>query len=288
LLAAAGALLASALAVPADDRAPADAALAGALTLHASFDTGPDADLARGDNRIHTGEMLGKNGKPGLLSGNVAIARGKGRRGDALEFKKKEGLCVYYRAGKNVTYRKEGWSGTVSLWLSLDPDRDLEPGFCDPVQITERAWNDGAFFVDFTKDDSPRHFRLGAFADRKVWDPTAREWDSVPVAERPMVEVAKPPFARGKWTHVAWTFTGFNTGKDGGVARFYLDGKFQGELRGRRQTFTWDPEKAVIMLGLSYIGLMDELNIFERALDDAEIQQLYNLALAGPIKPLGK
>src|SRR4030095_14698879 len=99
------------------------------------------------------------------------------------------------------------------LWLSLDPEKDLEPGYCDPIHVTERGWNDGAIFADFTKDDTPRHFRLGAFADRKVWDPRERDWNAVPVPERPMVEVAKPPFARGQWTHVVLTWAGFNSGK---------------------------------------------------------------------------
>jgi len=30
----------------------------------------------------------------------------------------------------------------------LSPPTDLAPGFCDPIRITPREWNDRAFFVD--------------------------------------------------------------------------------------------------------------------------------------------
>ena len=40
------------------------------------------------------------------------------------------------------------------------------------------------------------------------------------------------------------------------------------------QTFTWDPAKTSIMLGLSYIGLWDELSIFDRALSAEEVAAL--------------
>ena len=59
-------------------------------------------------------------------------------------------------------YAKSNWSGAVSFWLRLDPDTDLEAGYCDPLQNTPREWNDAAFWVDFSKDERPRHFRLGA------------------------------------------------------------------------------------------------------------------------------
>ena len=108
--------------------------------------------------------------RPGLPEG-VEIARGKGRHGDALWFRKKSSSAVFFRAAENMPYRKSDWSGTISFWLSLDPDKDLEPGYTDPLQITERAWNDAAIWVDFS-DKDPRHLRLGAFADLKVWNPS--------------------------------------------------------------------------------------------------------------------
>jgi hypothetical protein len=145
------------------------------------------------------------------------------------------------------------------------------------VQITQREWNDAALWVDFSKDERPRHFRLGAFPDRLVWDPNLRDYDKVPDAERPMVTVTRPPFTRQRWTHVVFTFANFNTGKRDGVATLYLDGKSQGAVSGREQTYSWEPSKTIAMLGIAYTGLFDDLAFFNRAITTAEAEQLYSL-----------
>ena len=262
---------------PADD---ATRALKESLTFHATFDATVDADFARGDKRLYT-TTTGKpeDGKPGMRRGDVTIVTGKGRFGDAVRFSKKAKEVVYYRGKDNVAYKKTDWSGTISFWLSLDPEKDLEPGYVDPIQITDKKWNDASLFVDFTKDDKPRHFRLGTFADYKVWNPKDRKFDDIPDAERPFVVVKKTPFARDKWTHVVMTLDGFNAaeGKPTGTASLYLDGKLQGTISGRPQTYTWDMEKANILLGLSYIGLFDDLALFDRALSAKEVETLYGL-----------
>jgi hypothetical protein len=248
-----------------------------ALTFHAGFEGSGNADFARGDKYVYTSPTVeNRQPKAGLHADGVELTQA-GKFGGALRFRKKVPEAVMFQAADNMPYRKENWNGTVSLWLSLDPDQDLEPGYADPIQITERGWNDGAFFVDFTKDDTPRHFRLGAFADRKVWDPTERDWETVAVAERPMAEIAEKVFGRGRWTHVAFTFENFNSGNDNGVATLYIDGQPRGSVTGRKQTFTWDPAKSAIMLGLSYVGLIDDLAIFDRALTADEIQSLHEL-----------
>ena len=50
-------------------------------------------------------------------------------------------------------------------------------------------------------------------------------------------------------------------------------GKSQGHIGGRQQ-FTWSPEKCVIMLGINYVGWIDDLTIFDRALVQEEIMTL--------------
>ncbi|MDB5334934.1 MAG: hypothetical protein JWN70_553 [Planctomycetaceae bacterium] len=247
------------------------------LTLSATFDKGPDADFAKGDKHIYIASSAErKDSKPGLPAGEIEVAKGQGRHGsDALRFIKKSGKVVFYKAAGNVDYRKENWSGSASFWLSLDPQTDLGDWYCDPIQITEKAWNDAGLWVDFSKDDKPKHFRLGALADLKVWNPTNRDFEKMTAEERPVCVVTQPPFARGKWTHVAFTFEKFNTGKPDGVAKLYLNGKLQGAVTGRNQVYSWDPEKAAIQMGMSYVGLYDDLSIFNRALSEAEIQSLH-------------
>jgi concanavalin A-like lectin/glucanase superfamily protein len=273
--------LALMLPIAADTAQSTDQGLRGALTFHASFDGSVDAMHAAGDRSLYWAPSLKErpSAKAGLPpTGETAHAAGAGRFGDALRFTKRRAPVVFFRAARNLPYAPSDWSGTVSFWLQVDPQGQLEPGFCDPVQITPRAWNDAAFFVEFEKRPESIPFRLGVYADHDVWNPTKRKFEEIPASERPLVTVANPPFAGGKWTHVVFTFERFNTGKADGTARLYLDGQPRGLLAARQQTFTWDPEQAIIGLGLSYIGLLDELSVFSRALTADEVAALYRLS----------
>ena len=255
-------------------------ALRDALTFHASFDGALTARHAVGDPALYwaTSTKDRQAAKPGLPpTGEMQHALGAGRFGDALRFTKRTAPLVFFRAQQNMPYAPSNWSGTVSFWLQVDPKGQLEPGFCDPVQITPRAWNDAAFFVEFEKRPEAIPFRLGVYADLGVWNPTKRRFEDIPASERPLVTVTNPPFSGSKWTHVVFTFERFNTGKADGVARLYLDGEPRGVLAGRQQTFTWDPQQAFVGLGLSYIGLLDELSIFNRALAPDEVAAVYRL-----------
>ena len=254
--------------------------LACSLTFHAPFDGTPDATFARGDRRMQVGPgwSAPRRVSSGLPPGGaVHIAPGSGRHGDALRFDHKITEVVGFKAAGNVAYRKDGWSGTVSFWLRLSPEQDLAPDFCDPIQITSKAWDDASFFTDFDKDGDPRSFRLGAFADKAVWNPAGTAWEKIPDAERPMAKVARHPFRRDRWTHVAFTWDGFNTGRASGVAKLYLDGAQAGETGPRTQTYTWDMDEALVMLGFSYTGWMDDLAVFDRALGTDEVRSLGRL-----------
>jgi hypothetical protein len=251
-----------------------------ALTFHASFDGGLDADFAAGDPLIRHGPSIGKQAeaKPGLpKTGEVQLVKDSGRFGHGLRFTKKKSPIPFFRAAKNVPYKTNDWSGTVSFWLSTDPAGELEPGFCDPIQVTPRAWNDACFFVEFEKRTNDIPFRLGVYPDIKVWNPSNKKWADITAAEKPLVAAPTTPFARGKWTHIVFTWEHFNTGRDNGIAQLYLDGAPAATITPRQQTFTWDEDKCLIALGLSYIGLWDELAIFNRALTAGEVQQLHEL-----------
>jgi hypothetical protein len=253
-------------------------ALREAMTFHASFDGKTDAAHAAGDPALYWAASLKErqDAKVGLPpGGEVLHARGAGRIGDGLRFTKRKSPVVFFRALRNMPYETSRWDGTVSFWLRVDPQAELEPGFCDPVQITPRAWNDAAFFVEFEKRPESIPFRLGVYADLAVWNPGKRKIEEIPTQDRPLVTVADPPFARNKWTHVVFTFERFNTKQPDGTAKLYVDGELRGTLSPREQTFTWDPERTVIALGLGYIGLLDELSIFSRAFDGAEVRALY-------------
>ncbi|MEL7147223.1 MAG: LamG-like jellyroll fold domain-containing protein, partial [Bacteroidota bacterium] len=161
------------------------------------------------------------------------------------------------------------------FWLSLDPAKDLKPGFCDPIQITDVSYNDAAIWVDFTKEN-PRDFRLGVIGDRNSWNPSPDGPDNAnPIFIEQLPVVKDPPFATGKWTHILINFQQLNTEK--GIASLYIDGQLAGKRTNITDPFTWNYAQSNILLGLSYIGLMDELSIYNKTLSSAEIKTLYEM-----------
>ncbi len=259
------------------------ASLREALVFHASFDREADADFARGDRRVFTaaGRSAAQRdaAAPGLpTDGRVRIAPGEGRHGGALEFTAKIAEQVFYRGGDNLGFKPGRWHGAVSFWLRLDPDRDLEPGYCDPVQFVGQAWQEGNLFVEFSKDHTPRHFRFVIMAVTRFWNPENKKWEEMPDHERPMVSIKEPAFRRDRWTHVLVTFANINSGEKDGRGTLYLDGVKQGRFDGWNHTFNWDVSKSALTVGLAYNGFIDDLAVFDRELTDAEAATVFALA----------
>lgn len=243
------------------------------LAFHASFDDGFDAAFARGDRRIYSAPSYKEldQRSPGYWGEDIEIAYDAGKVGNALQFNVKNTKALFYPGDQNAAFSPEAWGGTISFWLSLDPATDLEPGFCDPIQVTDSAHNDSAIWVDFTKDN-PRQFRLGVFGDKDAWDPDGTAGGADPKYLNRLVVVNQPPFASGAWTHVAISYEALGTAA--GKATLYLDGQAQGTSDGISESFSWDMARAAIRLGVNYVGLFDELAVFDRPLTAEEIQQV--------------
>ena len=259
---------------------PVTERLSSALSFHASFDEGPDARVARGDRTLYHAASIETRNQPvaGLpATGEVTLQPAVGHPGQVLQFTKAKAPLILFKADRNFPSPRPEWAGTVSLWMSLDPASDLDPGFCDPIQLTSKKWDDAALFLEFEKRAEGVPFRLGVYADTAVWNPDGRKWEEIPAPEKPLITIAKTPFSRSRWTHVAFVIEHFNTGTANGRAQLFIDGKDAGTISPRQQTFTWDPAQSVIMLGVSYVGLMDDLALFDRALTPAEISHLFTL-----------
>ena len=261
---------------PGKDPAAQRSSLREALTFHASFDETPDANFAKGDPKIYflaKGQSDPKEGLPDSID-HVAHEKGAGRIGDCLRFKTNQAPRIFFKAKDNLVYLKENWQGTFSFWLSTTPDEDLAPGYTDPIQITPRSALDACLFFEFGIED-PRPCRLGVFPDKTVWNPKNIPGKEFPLTARPLISVTSPPFSRDRWTHVVFTFRGFNNDDTKAVARLYLDGIPRGDLMNWKQQFTWDLDEAQIRLGVKFVGRIDEISVFSRELTVEEVKALY-------------
>ncbi|WP_422081575.1 LamG domain-containing protein [Ulvibacterium sp.] len=246
-----------------------------ALTFYASFDTGVNADFSVGDSLMYTVANRDSldSSKVGLHKPDISRQAGKGKYGYGLQFTERSKGYIYYPSAGNIAYSKKNWNGAISFWLSLNPATDLEPGYCDPIQITDVSYNDAAIWVDFT-ENNPRDFRLGVIGDRNIWNPDGLE-DEDDLFLPQLAPVSNPPFAKGEWTHILINLSGLNTEK--GKASLYINGELKGTRPDITDSFTWELDRSNIYLGLSYIGFMDELSIYNKALTEDEIKALYSL-----------
>ncbi len=245
------------------------------LTLHASFDNGLNADFSRGDKTCLAPQKSGIG--PAVENDDVRISKETGRFGDALHFTKKSRYQPFWPGKDVLNYNDKNWSTSVSIWLKLNPDKDLEPGYCDPVQIVGDDTKKGFIFLEWSKDETPRFFRYAIRPLFELWNPNNEKWDEMPVNKRPMIQVANAPFASDKWTHIVFTLENANDKSKPQSGKLYINGKPIGKIENWDLTFGWNPEKVRLVLGAYYVGQMDDLAIFDRALSDAEVKQIYEL-----------
>ena len=259
----------------ADSQADVQQQLAAALTLHASFDDSLDADFSRGDAAAYV------QASGGLAAASptedVRIEPDAGRFGGALRFVRKNDLRPAFRSEGVLDYNGENWSTSVSVWLRLNPDEDLEPGYCDPVQIVGDDYKKGFIFLEWSKDEAPRFFRYAVRPLFEIWNPMELAWDAIPPEQRPMVQIERAPFSREEWTHVVFTLENVNRDDAVQSARLYLNGRPHGTIENWDLTLGWDPAQVLLVLGAAYVGQMDERTGYNRALTDQEVEVLHAL-----------
>jgi len=247
-----------------------------AVMFYASFDESLEADVAGGAKSLRT--RSGALNKPaefrfvdGYPENVFRVAPGAGASGGALEALDilPDTGRIFYPAAGNLPYDPNGWSGTVSFWLKTNPDTMLKTSYCDPIQITQKGAGNGGLWIDFP-DSSPRNLRLGAFQSEGDGRTRIAETDADP----PLVVVSPIGFKETDWHHVLFVWTDFDTKQENAQATLYIDGAAQGAIGGRNVTMAWDLAKTGIYIAVGYIGLMDELAVFDRALDSDEIAHL--------------
>lgn len=249
-------------------------ALKQALTFHASFDHGFDAEFSRGDRAAL---LRTKQGTVPLAANEELRLVPDGRFGGGLHFTKKGTTQPRYPGAGVLGYNDRNWSATVSVWLRLDPDKDLAPGYCDPVQIVGDDTKKGFIFLEWSKDESPRHFRFAIRPRIELWNPNNLDWAKLTPAQRPAVNLERAPFSREAWTHAVFALENLNDKAKKPVGRLWLNGQLQGTIENWDLTLGWNPSAVQLVLGAAYVGHMDDLAVFNRALTDAEVKQLFSL-----------
>ena len=285
-----GAALGLLLAAGATCAAPDEAALRKAVMLYASFDEAVRADYSQGGAltfQLRTSDPDQKNKwiiSSGVPSKAFRIAPGKGISGGALECREvlPNNGRIFFPARLNTAYKKGGWGGAVSVWVNTDPNTQLKTGFCDPIQITQKGANNGGIWFDFN-DAKPRDLRMGVFPALAEGQKAVPESDP----NAPMVRVPGVGFKVGQWHHVVVTWNNFDTGRADAVAMLYIDGKLIGAVKDRDIAMGWDVDRAGVYVGVNYIGLLDELALFDRMLTAEEVALLHAKPdlLAGLKKP---
>ena len=259
----------------------ADDGLRRGLTFHVPFDAGFDAESSADDPACRVragGKMVSPTPGP-----EMRLAT-DGKFGACLVFPKKGTVRPEFAATRSLAYGTTDWSATVSVWLRLDPDKDLEPGYCDPVQIVGDDVKKGFIFLEWSKDHAPRHFRFAVRPIYHLWNPDAVGWEQIPDERRPMVKMEQAPFRRDRWTHVVFVLDHLNDHAAPPRARLHVDGKPVGVIQGHDLTFGWDPAAIRLVLGAAYVGSMDDLAVWNRALTAEEIARLH--ALPGGVETL--
>lgn len=255
-----------------------DSALRHAVSFYASFDEKPEADLGEGDHKLWTraddpAEKGKKIIRPGFDATRIRIVQGGGRSGGALEIRESspDNAFIFFRATGNLAVKKGGWGGAISLWVKADLAKIPAKGPWDPFLLVEKGWNNGAVWCDFAPGEPPRDLRIGLF-------PTVPEGQTPPSleeGEKIWRLVKAPNFQAGRWHHMVQVWDNFDTGKPDGWTACYLDGKLQGEIRGRTATMNWDLHQVRLHVGSALVGLLDEVALFNRPLTETEIQRLY-------------
>jgi hypothetical protein len=248
-----------------------------AVTFYASFDESLKADVGAGqltpDTRFNHATEKGQYVvEKGFNEKVFTIAKTKGIAGGALEtvdVLPKNGR-IFYPAKGNIAFKKDGWSGSVSMWCKTDPDKLIKGKFCDPIQITQKGANNGGLWFDFN-DAKPRDLRHGAFP----MIPEGQKGIGEDDPKAPMVRVPGIGWKADDWHHVMLTFANLDTGKPNAVTALYIDGKLIGEVKDRAIAMGWDIDKAGIYISISYIGLIDELALFDKALSAEEVALLH-------------
>lgn len=206
-----------------------------------------------------------KGGLGGMLRGEVRF--GPGKVGQAFLFDSPDSYVEIPRVPALELGRGAGKEWTLDFWyMATDdgspPDREL---------VVKRIG-----VTSYTTD-----YRI--FIERD-WDEPAIIWGTGG-SDDPCAWLAWPEPSRNEWHHVAGVLR--STGEQTGEKAFYVDGALVGSCTYHLKANTVSsPLRFGRNADRQFYGMIDEVEIFNRALSAQEILDIYNAGSAGKCKAL--
>ncbi len=201
---------------------------------------------------------------------SVGIAEGQGKLRDCLRFGEQTRRVLFYQASPNLPLPRNNWSGSVAFWLKPKLSR-LGPKASYPLQMFDGDWSRGGFFLRFP-NVSRGTFEFGAVS-ATLDSPVALGLEEIERRRKHIVSIQNAPFDGEQWTAVAFTFEGVNVNRPGvATLRLYLDGGLTGQITAPLRVQWMHPterrikQDAVWFLGINYVGDVDDLRIYNKAL----------------------
>ena len=184
------------------------------------------------------------NGHDGTIKGDIKWTKGKFE--NALDFPGNTAGIVeipHQDSLNLVNMTLTAWIKISELPDSIAPIYKVQPG--NLRNYAHRVWGGGA---------NPNKYALEFTVGPAQWKSAT----------------GKTIVVDGKWHHVAGTY-------DQKAIRVYVDGVFEGE---KAEAGKPDPNPGPVLLGArSTKGVLDELGLFNEALDEAQIKDIMNLGL---------
>ena len=218
-------------------------ALRKALTFHASFDGKTPRDARRRGPGAPLGSFAertaAREGGPAPRRRGPACSRCRPVWGRAALHEPEVSRGLLPRRSGTCPMIL-GLGGAVSFWLRVDPQAQLETGFCDPVQITPGRGTTPPFSSSSRSGPGRSRSDSGLMPTSTSGTPrngssTTSRWKN---GRSSAWRIRRSQATDGPtWCSRSNVST---RAEPDGVAKLYLDGELRGTLRPRQQTFTWD------------------------------------------------
>lgn len=212
---------------------------------------------------------LGAFGYPDAAAGDAEVTSGwRGKFGEAIEFPTPDS-AIGYQAEGNFPLTKDYNDGTIAMWVRCASGEQPEDRFAELFEVNDGSWNDGAFGLALTPGQPGRIvFSLYGSA------PVSATGETVGGPQH-LIAYEGIDWATGEWHHIAASWENINTGRRNAVLKLYVDAERQRVSPRFDHVVHWRSPQQTIRVGWGFVGWIDELAIFGKALSERQIRRIF-------------